>query len=56
METPEPLAESEHDALDAPTSRPLVGMAPFSGVGERLTGVVGLVLAVSAFTGWYTGS
>jgi hypothetical protein len=27
----------------------------FLGIGERLTFIAGLVLAVSAFTGWYSG-
>jgi hypothetical protein len=48
---PEPFAEPEPYEPGYP--RP-AGILP--GLGERLTWITGLVLAVSAFTGWYTGS
>lgn len=49
---PEPFAP-EPEPYEPPYRRP-AGLAP--GLGERLTWITGLVLAVSAFTGWYTGS
>lgn len=48
---PEPLPDPEPYEPGYP--RP-AGLLP--GLGERLTWITGLVLAVSAFTGWYTGS
>jgi hypothetical protein len=48
---PPPLADP------APAYEPFErqgGILP--GLGERLTWISGLVLAISAFTGWYTGS
>jgi hypothetical protein len=55
VETPERLIEEDYDPLDAPSARPRAGIPLLAGVGERLTGIVGLLLAVSAFTGWYSG-
>ncbi|HZG35180.1 MAG TPA: hypothetical protein VEY87_04975 [Gaiellaceae bacterium] len=52
MQTPEPSAEPTYDA-PAAAPRPLV---PFAGAGERMAWVAGLALALSAFTGWYTGT
>ena len=56
METPEPFAPPPGNqtryADDELDSRP-VGL---SALGERLTWISGLVLALSAFTGWYAGS
>lgn len=57
METPEPFAPLPGDqqtryADDEPDSRP-IGLWV---LGERLTWISGLVLALSAFTGWYAGS
>ena len=57
METPEPSAPPPRDqqtryADDELEPRPL-GLWM---LGERLTWVSGLVLALSAFTGWYAGS
>lgn len=55
METPEPPIEAEYDPLRAAPGTPArVGIPALAGLGERLTGVVGLVLAISAFTGWYS--
>lgn len=56
VETPEQLVDSEYDPLDAPSERPRAGIPALSGIGERMTWVTGLVLAVSAFTGWYAGA
>ena len=57
MESPEPYAPRSGTGGaayedDEPGPRPL-GLWVF---GERLTWVSGLVLALSAFTGWYAGS
>src|SRR4029079_18033489 len=55
MQTPEPLPPSRAaaDPLEArPAPRP-----PVPGYwGERLAWIAGLVLAISAFTDWYSGS
>jgi len=39
----------------APSRLPFGGAGGVSGLGERLTFLSGLLLAVSALTGWYTG-
>jgi hypothetical protein len=49
---PEPLPP-EPEPYERSYPRP-AGILP--GLGERLTWITGLVLAISAFTGWYTGS
>lgn len=56
METPEPLTDAEYDPLEAPSARQRASIAGLSGLGERLTGTLGLLLAISAFTGWYSGT
>jgi hypothetical protein len=63
MQTPEPFPPAEPDVEDVPPGAPpdrreLVPRRGFGiwGAGERLTWVAGLVLALSAFTGWYAGS
>jgi len=54
VQTPEPLLEPEvDDEVVVAPRRPLV---PFAGIGERVAWVAGLVLALSAFTGWYAGT
>ncbi|HET8607861.1 MAG TPA: hypothetical protein VFL66_12645 [Gaiellaceae bacterium] len=56
MQTPEYLPDEppEPDPYEpADYPRPAV---PMPGLGERLTWLSGLVLALSAFMGWYTGS
>ena len=58
MQTPEPAAPPpppEPEGYPQPR-RPLAGGALFWGLGERLAWVAGLVLALSSFTGWYSGS
>lgn len=57
METPEPFAPQPAGRRvqyedEEPDGRPL-GLWV---LGERLTWIAGLVLALSAFTGWYAGS
>jgi hypothetical protein len=54
VETPDTIREPEWD----PATEPVAGRrrAPsLWGLGERVTWVTGLVLAVSALTGWYSG-
>jgi hypothetical protein len=53
---PDPSYEREDDWLDEPVERPIRPLGQFWGWGGRLTWVAGLVLAISAFTGWYSGS
>ena len=56
METPDPLIESAYVPEDeARPPSPLRGTILW-GIGERMTWIAGLVLALSAFTGWYSGS
>ena len=55
VETPEPLVEAEYEPLEVPSARPGTAAALW-GLGGRLTWIAGLVLAVSAFTGWYSGT
>ncbi len=57
VQTPEPTPEPEPRPR-RPPQEPLArrageGLWP---VGERLTWIAGLILAISAFTGWYAGS
>jgi hypothetical protein len=51
---PEPAPSAPRDPYrQQPSPRPV---ALWPGLGERLTWVTGLVLLLSALTGWYTGS
>jgi hypothetical protein len=59
VQTPERYEPLESDApLRAPGREPLTAPrgAGWWGLGRQMTWVSGLVLAVSAFTGWYVGS
>jgi hypothetical protein len=61
MEPPEPFPPPEQEALDLPTPAREPELYQRRGyglwaIGERLTWIAGLVLALSAFTGWYAGS
>jgi hypothetical protein len=60
VQTPEsyPPSEPEDDWLDddEPIPRPVRPLPQFWGWGGRLTWLSGLLLAISAFTGWYSGS
>ena len=58
-ETPDPFPSAtpeEDDWLVAPQPRPGRSFEQVWGWGHQLTWVSGLVLAISAFTGWYVGS
>jgi hypothetical protein len=61
MEPPEPFPPAEQEALDLPPPAREPELYQRRGyglwaIGERLTWVAGLVLALSAFAGWYAGS
>jgi hypothetical protein len=57
VHTPEPFpAADPYEVEPDPTpARPAAGEGAW-GLGDRLTWVAGLVLALSAFTNWYDGS
>jgi hypothetical protein len=57
VESPEPYPPTA-PPRDAPTADDEFAPRPLGlwALGERLTWVAGLVLALSAFTGWYAGS
>ena len=55
VQTPEPLDDPQYEPFEtAPLPRRAV--PALEGLGERMTWVAGLVLALSAFTGWYAGT
>ncbi|HSO01063.1 MAG TPA: hypothetical protein VLS46_00950 [Gaiellaceae bacterium] len=56
MDAPEPLNDPSWDAVPEPS--PAARRRPPSlwGMGEQATWVAGLVLALSALTGWYAGT
>jgi hypothetical protein len=53
VQTPERLPRDDPRPTQPPLPRPGDGLWA---LGERLTWLSGLLLAVSAFTGWYSGS
>jgi hypothetical protein len=56
VETPEPLVEPSYTPDREPPAAPRLTGPSLWGLGERATWISGLVLALSALTGWYTGS
>lgn len=56
VETPEPLDAPTWDEPDEPRALPRRRPPSLWGHGERVTWVAGLVLALSALTGWYAGT
>ena len=58
MQTPDPLTprSSQRDEWASSRPRPGRSLEEVWAWGETLTWVSGLVLAISAFTGWYVGS
>ncbi len=56
VETPEPLHEPSYIPDQEPPAAPRRTPPSLWGLGERATWISGLVLALSALTGWYTGS
>ena len=55
MEDPAPPSELTYETFAAPTTAPRRRLPELWGLGQRLTWVAGLTLAISAFTGWYSG-
>jgi len=56
VEEPEPLVEPTYEPIDEPEAAPRRLGPSVWGLGERATWISGLVLALSALTGWYSGS
>lgn len=56
VQEPEPPVESDYEPFEDPPAEPRRGVPSLWGFGERATWVAGLVLALSAFTGWYAGT
>ena len=56
METPDRLTEPSYDPAGEPRTALSRAGASLWGLGEQATWVAGLVLALSALTGWYSGS
>ena len=56
VETPEPLIEPSYDPEREPEAALRRTVPSLWGLGERATWISGLVLALSALTGWYAGS
>jgi hypothetical protein len=52
VETPDPLIESAYVPEDEGRAPSPLGGTALWGIGERMTWIAGLVLALSAFTGW----
>ena len=55
MDAPEPAIETVYDPSGEPPATVRRGGPSLWGLGERATWVAGLVLALSALTGWYSG-
>jgi hypothetical protein len=56
VEAPEPLSDPTEEPAGEPRSALRRGGPSLWGMGEQATWVSGLVLALSALTGWYSGS
>jgi hypothetical protein len=56
VETPEPLADQSYEPVPQRSPAPRPGVPSFWGLGEQATWVSGLVLTLSALTGWYVSS
>lgn len=55
VETPETLPEPDWERDSEPQAPARPGIPSLWGLGEQITWVTGLVLALSALTGWYSG-
>jgi hypothetical protein len=55
VETPETLPEPDRERDSEPPAAAARSVPSLWGLGEQITWVTGLVLALSAFTGWYSG-
>jgi hypothetical protein len=56
VETPEPTFDQSYDPAPEPPAAPRRVVPSLWGMGEIATWISGLVLALSALTGWYAGS
>ena len=56
VESPEQPIEPSYDPAPGPSAAPRRAVPSLWGLGEQATWVSGLVLALSALTGWYAGS
>ncbi|MBA2384587.1 MAG: hypothetical protein H0V68_08000 [Actinobacteria bacterium] len=56
METPDPLVEQPDVADDDRLAPAALRSSRLWGIGERAGWIAGLVLALSAFTGWYAST
>lgn len=56
VEAPEPLIDPSQEVAREPTPAPRRAGPSLWGLGEQATWISGLVLALSALTGWYAGS
>ena len=55
VETPETVPDPSWERDEEPSTAARRGVPSLWGLGEQLTWVTGLVLALSALTGWYSG-
>jgi hypothetical protein len=55
VETPETVPDPGWEPADEPSPAPRRSGPSLWGVGEQITWITGLVLALSALTGWYSG-
>jgi hypothetical protein len=55
VDEPEPAFETVYDPAEEPPAAVRRAGPSLWGLGERVTWVAGLVLALSALTGWYSG-
>ena len=56
MQEPEPTSDPGYEPFEEPVVAPRRGVPALWGIGEQATWVAGVVLALSAFTGWYAGT
>jgi hypothetical protein len=56
VETPETLPEPDWERESEPAAAARRGVPSLWGLGEQITWVTGLVLSLSALTGWYSGT
>jgi hypothetical protein len=56
VETPETAPEPEWEPAAEPQPAARRGVPSLWGLGEQVTWITGLVLALSALTGWYSGA
>lgn len=56
VQTPDPLDEPEYATYEPAAPLARRGAPGLDGLGERASWIAGLVLALSAFTGWYAGT